>query len=254
MLLAVGRSLVKTSRGCEQSEDSVYLTDKTNGNWHYHAYSLPKRRVIPRGRINSRTPGRQEEFFILWPGLKYVTYSETSRIFLRIQGLFRGSKIITIKEPFEKIVTSKISINELLGCDTCVKIQPWKTQSLSLLPTLVSELDSYVGESQSWGLKVLLFGFQAYPWAGIRQKTSTSKAKRLLTVLCTKQILSLICWVELLETASPPMYLLGQMHWISWLTLYLTLLTLIETQIWKLCHWPSKSIVGWMCCCLDSQR
>lgn len=92
------------------------------------------------------------------------------------------------------------------------------------------------------------------PWAGIRQKTSTSKAKRSLTVLCTKQILSLICWVELLETASPPMYLLCcQTHWISWLTLYLTLLTLIETQTWKLCHWPSRSIVGWMCCCLDSQ-
>lgn len=140
-----------------------------------------------------------------------------------------------------------------MGCDTCVKIQPWKTQSLPLLPTLVSELDSCVGESQSWGLKVLLFGFQAYSWAGIRQKTSTSKAKRSLTVLCTKQMLSLICLVELLEAASPLMHLLCQMHWIPWLTLYLTLLTLIETQTWKLCHWPSRSVVGWMCCCLDSQ-
>lgn len=109
MSLGSGRSLVKTNRGCEQSEDSVYLTlIKPPGTDTTMLITYPKHYVLYFGVEYIRV--------ILIGGKKFsfcdqdwnISPTQTSRIFLRTQGLFRGSKII-IKNPFgKKNVTSRI--------------------------------------------------------------------------------------------------------------------------------------------------
>lgn len=121
MSLGSGRSLVKTNRGCEQSEDSVYLTlIKPPGTDTTMLITYPKHYVLYFGVEYIRV--------ILIGGKKFsfcdqdwnISPTQTSRIFLRTQGLFRGSKII-IKNPFGKKKCHQQN-SLVVKCDTCGKL------------------------------------------------------------------------------------------------------------------------------------
>lgn len=122
MPLGSGRSLVKTNRGFEQSEDSVYLTlIKPPGTDTTMLITYPKHYVLYFGV--------EYIHVILIGGKKFslcdqdwnISPTQTSRIFLRTQDLFRGSKII-IKNPFGKKKNCHQQNSLVVKCDTCVKI------------------------------------------------------------------------------------------------------------------------------------
>lgn len=125
MSLGSGRSLVKTDRGCEQSEASVYLTlIKPPGTDTTMLITYPKHYVLYFGveYIHVNLIGGKKFSFCDQNG--NISPTQTSRIFLRTQDLFRGSKTI-IKNPFGK--TKCHQQNSLVvKCDTCVKISRGK--------------------------------------------------------------------------------------------------------------------------------